>query len=168
MKNFDEWNILKKKIEKRSYIPPEVIESGQVYWFSFGLNIGKEIGGKNESFTRPAMIYKVITRTTFLVIPITTSENYNDEWHMSLFNHQNIKVFLCFNQVRVMDFRRMKNYMYSLNQIDLSRAIDQFENLFYIRTATDVAGDRDRRSDASAVALTNSISDKDILSNKNI
>ena len=65
MKNFDEWNKVKKKIEHRSYIPLEV-EVGQVYWFSFGLNVGKEIGGKNNSF-------RTYANTTLLVTILCNS-----------------------------------------------------------------------------------------------
>lgn len=166
MKNFDEWNILKKKIEKRSYIPPEMIELGQVYWFSFGLNIGKEIGGKNESFTRPGLIFKIITKTSYLIIPLTSSEYYNDQWHLEIINNKGEKNLACFNQIRVMDYRRMKNFIFSLNEKDLSKVIDQFQFLYLESTVADATGDRDRRSGASAVALNNSISDQNLLSNE--
>ncbi len=164
MKKYDDWSEKKKTLNNRSYIPPEV-KIGDVYWFSFGLNIGKEIDGKSNNYTRPAVIYKIITRTSFLVIPLTTSEYFYDSWHMEIINHKQEKTLLCFNNIRVMDFRRMKNFLFSLKENDLSKAIDHFNKLFCSSSATNVAGDRGLRPDASAVAPNTIITNVDILSN---
>lgn len=48
MKNFDEWNIIKKQIEKTDKIV-EFSET-EIWWTSIGLNIGDEEDGKNEKY----------------------------------------------------------------------------------------------------------------------
>lgn len=167
MKNFDEWNKVKKKIEHRSYIPPEV-EVGQVYWFSFGLNVGKEIGGKNNNFTRPGLVFKIITKTSYLIIPLTSSEYYNDQWHLEITNSKGEKNLACFNQIKVMDYRRMKTLIFSLNEKDLSKVIDRFRFLYLESTVACATGDRYSALTQVQEHFNHSVSDKVVLSNKTL
>lgn len=45
MKNYDQWNNLKKQLEERKEMPS--FHEGDVWWCSLGVNIGQEIDGKN-------------------------------------------------------------------------------------------------------------------------
>lgn len=85
MKDFDNWNKSKKKIDSRRYDSEE-----------------------SEYFSRPVYIYKKISKINFLVIPLTTSENYKDNWHMEINLESGRKSSLCFNQIKVLDFKRLK------------------------------------------------------------
>lgn len=70
MKNFDEWNFLKKKIEERYHVP--FSNKREIWWCSLGLNVGTEQDGKNELFERPVLILKVLNRATVRVVPLTS------------------------------------------------------------------------------------------------
>ena len=50
-KRFPEWMKLKEKLHRIGRI--RTIHEGEVWWAAVGENIGVEINGKNEGFTRP-------------------------------------------------------------------------------------------------------------------
>ena len=57
MKRFLEWIGLKERLHNAVHRPPLVSE-GDMWWVSFGENVGSEINGKSDKFTRPAIILK--------------------------------------------------------------------------------------------------------------
>ena len=69
---FDKWNSLKKNLDKKE----EIIQfyQGNVYFMSIGRNVGYESLGKNDLFLRPILVYKKLSKTTFLGISLTSKE----------------------------------------------------------------------------------------------
>ncbi|MFA5871014.1 MAG: hypothetical protein WC842_03995 [Candidatus Paceibacterota bacterium] len=57
-KDFDSWNIQKKKINTREKVI--FCNIREIWWCSLGVNIGSEEDGKNELFERPVLILKGI------------------------------------------------------------------------------------------------------------
>ncbi len=169
MKDFDNWNRSKKKIDSRRYESEEVenIFEGDVFWAYLGLNIGKEIDGKSEYFSRPVYIYKKINKINFLAIPLTTSENYKDDWHLEIELENGKKSSLCFNQIKVIDFKRIKKLICSLDN-DLVTKIQNRLDELYVKQQTRLTrvSSRDSRSVEGAGALDNSISDSKNKSSK--
>ena len=80
-KKFDRWNAEKKKIHDRSSAP--FAYPREMWWCSFGANVGAEIDGKNDNFERPALIVRVYNKDTMLVLPIT-SRSKNDTFHVAV------------------------------------------------------------------------------------
>ena len=69
---FYNWNKLKIKIhfsEQKKYF-----KQGEIWWCNVGQNVGVEINGKSEIFSRPVLIYKKFSTESFLAIPITTRQ----------------------------------------------------------------------------------------------
>ncbi len=56
-KHFQEWIILKERLELRIDAAPFVNE-GEIWWASIGENVGFEISGKSERFSRPVLIFR--------------------------------------------------------------------------------------------------------------
>ncbi|MGH1438362.1 MAG: hypothetical protein ACRBG0_28295 [Lewinella sp.] len=74
MKNFDLWNILKKKIhakERNIYV-----KERDVRFARLGINIGNEEDGKGASFQRPVLIIKRVGAMLF-VVPMSTGGKEN-------------------------------------------------------------------------------------------
>ena len=67
MKRFLEWIGLKEKLHSQDHEPPLVRER-DIWWVSFGDNVGSEINGKSKLFTRPGIILKKLSRKSFLVL----------------------------------------------------------------------------------------------------
>jgi len=60
LKRFLEWIGLKKKLDDITSEPPLVTER-DLWWVSFGENVGSEINGKSNLFSRPGLIYKKLS-----------------------------------------------------------------------------------------------------------
>jgi mRNA-degrading endonuclease toxin of MazEF toxin-antitoxin module len=70
-RDYDGWNIQKKQIEQTAR--QQIINTGQVWWCSVGVNIGHEEDGKNSLFERPVLIFRKYGPETFLGLPLSTS-----------------------------------------------------------------------------------------------
>lgn len=66
-KDFDSWHAVKKRIEAEEQ--KVYIRAGEIRWIAFGINIGSELDGKGDSFTRPGLIVHVIGSRLALVVP---------------------------------------------------------------------------------------------------
>ena len=54
---FDNWNNLKKRLHRGT--TPIYANTREIWWCSFGFNVGTELFGKNELFERPVLVLKV-------------------------------------------------------------------------------------------------------------
>ena len=103
IKDFDKWTAVKKRIQserRRVYF-----RSGEVRWCAVGVNIGSEIDGKGESFTRPVLILHVIGANLALVIPMTTKRKTYPGYFD--FEFQDKKHSLCVHQMRIVSSKRL-------------------------------------------------------------
>ena len=102
-KDFDKWNSVKKHIhsEERKIST----RAGEIRWVSCGINVGSEIDGKGESFTRPMLIIHVVGSVLALVIPLSTK--IKDIVGYIPFEFQGKKVSLCIHQMRTISQRRI-------------------------------------------------------------
>ncbi len=102
-KDFDQWNIKKKKLDtsKRNLF----FKEGEIWWCSLGVNVGEEVYGKGEYFRRPVVILKKLSSNSCVVMPTTTKER-NGTW----FHHLNIRNkdrWVIMNQMRFISGNRL-------------------------------------------------------------
>lgn len=71
-KNFDEWNRIKKEIEINS--KNILFKEGDIWWCTLGVNIRDESCGKGSRFSRPVLVVKKLSRTSFIGIPLSTQK----------------------------------------------------------------------------------------------
>jgi mRNA interferase MazF len=69
-KDFDSWNLLKKKIQIKNSVPS--FKSKEIWWCNLGINIGSEQDGKGLLFSRPVLVIKKISRQLFVGIPLSS------------------------------------------------------------------------------------------------
>ena len=87
---------LKKNLDKKE----EIIQfyQGNVYFMSIGRNVGYESLGKNDLFLRPILVYKKLSKTTFLGISLTSKEKEGTYYYsfltLMLVDHQMFFFFL--------------------------------------------------------------------------
>lgn len=99
---FDKWNILKKELNKKEIIK---FSQGNIYFMSIGKNIGMESYGKGDMFLRPVLVYKKLSKTMFLGIPLTSK--IKEGSYFFTFNYKKGKSSTAMlNQMRVFDIRR--------------------------------------------------------------
>ena len=71
-KDFDKWNEKKKQVHENRDAPGG--HQREVWWISFGVNIGVEIDGKNDTFERPGIVLRKFNNDMVWVIPVTSRE----------------------------------------------------------------------------------------------
>lgn len=101
-----------------------VFKQGEIWWCSLGFNLGEEIFGKGKMFTRPILIFKKFTGSSFLGLPLTT-HGKNGSWYVEI-NHGDRKSFVMLNQARILDKKRLVNRIGTLSQKDLEEVKKRF------------------------------------------
>lgn len=101
-KEFDKWNEIKKFIHEK---PDNFgVHEREIWWVSFGINIGVEIDGKSESFERPALILKKFNLQMACVLPATSRGK--DPRFYEKFLFENKEYFIVLTQPRTISTKR--------------------------------------------------------------
>ena len=122
LKNFLDWFNVKPKVDLSNHQPP-LIEEGNIWWCRIGENIGTKISGKGREYTRPVVIHTKFSRYLFLVIPLTTKlfhlngKSKEGDYYVKVIQNK-VEMLACLNQVRVVDYRRFKNKLGDLDEVD--------------------------------------------------
>jgi len=82
---------------------------------SIGKNIGSESYGKGKYFLRPVLVYKKLSKTLFVGIPLTSVKKDGD-CYFSFYYKQGVVSTAMFNQIRVFDIRRSKYLSGKINK----------------------------------------------------
>jgi len=102
-KDFDKWNEVKKHTDNND--TKVSIRAGEIRWVSFGVNVGSEIDGKGESFTRPGLILHVIGSHLAFVAPLSTK--VKEVAGYLPFNWKGTTTALCIHQIRTISQKRI-------------------------------------------------------------
>jgi mRNA interferase MazF len=126
-KDFEGWNRTKQKLDNRRTIP--VFHEREIWWVSIGINIGFEMYGKGEIFSRPVLIVKKFSPSTFLGVPLSTKMKNNEYYHPITFKGETTSAV--FDQVRTMDARRLADFIAKLPEVQFK----QIKNALLIKLA---------------------------------
>ena len=125
-KHFSEWMELKENVHIVGRIP--AIKEGEIWWSAIGENVGIEINGKSNAFSRPVLIFKKLSRLGFLGIPLT-SQHHDGDWYVK-FIFQNKQSVAVLSQVRVMSTSRLYRRMGTIPNSDLDLIRSGFSRLY--------------------------------------
>lgn len=67
---FDRWNEVKKRLHANNKTVN--FHERDVWWYAAGKNIGHEINGKGQRFSRPILIVRKYGRESFFGVPLST------------------------------------------------------------------------------------------------
>lgn len=93
-----------------------------------GENVGFEINGKSQLFSRPVIILKKLAKGFYLIVP-TTSQKRSGNWFVN-FKLQNVEETACFHQVRSIDYRRLSSKLGDLDDLDYKKVKEGFLKLY--------------------------------------
>lgn len=127
LKQFLQWISLKEKLHQNSAKPPFVAER-DIWWMSFGENIGSEINGKSSLFSRPGIVLKKLAQGFYLVAPTTTQER-SGTWYVEMM-YNGKRMFVCLHQIRAVDYRRLSSRMGRINEDDFRKVKKSFIKLY--------------------------------------
>lgn len=106
---------MKEKLHDHEHIPP-LFKEGEIWWSYFGENVGTEMNGKSDSFTRPIIILKKYDKYSFLAIPLTTRSK-EGSWYFA-FTHNQKKQTAVLSQARILNHKRLKELVGKLDSVD--------------------------------------------------
>lgn len=103
-KEFDQWNILKKKIHQEHLV--KFYHAREIWWCTLGINVGHEQDGNGEYFRRPVLILKGLGTDTCIVVPLTKSTSIHPlRPSIGVVDGKDACALL--SQIRVIDIRRL-------------------------------------------------------------
>lgn len=126
---YDKWNSLKKNINKKEY--KFYVKEREIYFMSIGHNIGYEAYGKDELFLRPVLVYKRLTHSTFIGIPLTSKPKEGSYYFK--FSYKKDKYsYASLNQIRVFDTKRTNYKSGRIKSEDFNKLCKQILDLLNI------------------------------------
>lgn len=126
MDEFERWNKLKIKTHKRKNI--KFYRDREIWWCRVGQNIGTEINGKSEEFTRPVLVLKSIHSNLLIGIPLTHTLREDSIYTSFYFKGDFHCVSLA--QIRSFDARRFTFRIGRVSKIVQKKIIDKLKSLF--------------------------------------
>ncbi len=112
-KDFNKWNEEKKNIHELG--TNKLYHTRDIWWCSFGVNVGFEQDGKNTDFQRPILILKGFSPNTCLVAPLTTSEEkHKYRIPVGLVAGKTAKAII--SQIKIVDTKRLVNKIAVLDE----------------------------------------------------
>ncbi|MCB0010742.1 MAG: type II toxin-antitoxin system PemK/MazF family toxin [Anaerolineales bacterium] len=105
--DFDKWNTVKKQLHGRK--KRSSFKDRDIVWCSIGMNVGNEVFGKSQDYTRPVLVVRRFNRDLFLGVPLTSTLSGSPYYHEITFKGNRQSVLL--RQIRTFDSRRVYNVM---------------------------------------------------------
>jgi mRNA-degrading endonuclease toxin of MazEF toxin-antitoxin module len=106
MKDFDQWNEIKKSIDGLKLDQDFLCHEKEIWWCSLGVNIGIEADGKNDSRERPVLILRVFNKEMVWVLPVTSSEKKLPFYYG--FDFKNQKQCVALTQIKTISTKRLR------------------------------------------------------------
>jgi len=114
IKHFDNWNKVKKKIDKNFKVPYFV--EREIWWCNAGVNVGFEEDGKGDNFNRPFLVITKFNNDLFLGIPLTTKIKDNKYYIKIDIDKQVVCAMI--SQVKSISTKRLYNKIGRLDKRD--------------------------------------------------
>jgi len=115
-KNFDQWNVQKKNINKQKQ--KVFFKERDIFYIALGKNIGFEQDGKKFDFVRPVIILRKFNNDIFLCVPLTTKAKDNQFHFNFMFDNKENRAIL--SQIRLVDAKRLINKKGVISQVDFN------------------------------------------------
>lgn len=123
---FDNWNKVKMHLELHGRQPNPA--QGEIWWAGVGRNLGSEINGKNEVFSRPILIYKKLSRYKYMAVPLTSKEHIGS-WYVNFVqNGKNQTAVL--SDARIMSIKRLYSRLGKVDESDMQKIRQAFIELY--------------------------------------
>lgn len=121
MDEFDLWNERKKEIAGKIPAADFCFHEREVWWCSIGKNIGSEQNGKNEGFERPVIVFRIFSKETMWVVPLTSKAQIIES--RKELQVQANKAFQTadISQMRLISSRRLSRYIDIVSYSDFQK-----------------------------------------------
>jgi mRNA interferase MazF len=124
-KSFDTWNTIKKNIESSTTVI--YANKREIWWCSFGLNVGTELCGKNELFERPVLVLNVFNKNTIQVVPLTSQVKTGRYFTPVTF--EEITSYASLSQVKTISTKRLSRKICRITTEEYNRVKEVYKQL---------------------------------------
>lgn len=125
---FDKWNAKKQEINLNiNQKKLAIFHERDVWWVSIGLNIGKEIYGKSNVFSRPVLVFKKFSSRLFIGIPLS-SKVLKGTWFMTINILGKRRTALLY-QLRLFDSLRLYSKIDKISDVDFTEVKEKTGSL---------------------------------------
>ena len=104
----DIWCNFKKALNEKNRASLYLNER-EVWWFSLGHNVGYELNGKKDDFSRPCVVLRKINRDRVFVVPLTSVDKSLSVHHLYVGEVSGRQAFAVLSQARTIDVKRIQN-----------------------------------------------------------
>lgn len=129
VKKFDEWNQRKKILNDRIIPDDFFVLEREIWWVSWGVNIGIEIDGKHDPFERPALVLKLCGYDGCLVLPISTKSKVGKGFYPLVYRNEKMTISLL--QIRFMSINRLLRLVRRMEEKEFLKIKKKFLRLVY-------------------------------------
>ena len=121
------WNT--KKIQTAN-LRPKSVKNGCIYWTKIGKNIGCEVFGKGDNFTRPVLVLMKFNagKSLFLGVPLTSKFKNSPYTHIFRDSNDKLQTALL-DQVRIFDTRRILSRCGNVDETEFKNIKDKLANI---------------------------------------
>ena len=127
-KLLEDWNIIKEDFHKTPNEKIQLLRQGEIWWVGVGENVGVEINGKSEYFSRPVLVLKKLSRYGFMGIPLTSQE-HSGSWYAKFAFQDKIQTAVL-SQARVYSTSRLYSRIGQIPNSDLEIVRTGFLKLY--------------------------------------
>jgi mRNA-degrading endonuclease toxin of MazEF toxin-antitoxin module len=124
-KDFDHWNRKKKELESRH--TELLFKTGDIWWCAVGVNVKDESCGKGDTFRRPVLVIRKLSRKSFIGIPLSTQKKVGS-WFIDITIHGEKRYALLY-QIRMFSTSRFQRRFAALDDTDFARVKEKLEAL---------------------------------------
>ena len=134
MKNFDDWNNLKKNLEisEKDFQGDFYFHEREIWWTSLGLNLGHEQDGKNINYERPVIILRKFNEHLCWIVPLTSKSKANVSFYHKLENNlaDETDSVAILSQIKLISSKRLLRKIGYATPSDFKMIVDKIRNLF--------------------------------------
>ena len=126
-KDYQKWMRKKAQIHNSGLF--RHVNEGDVVWVAVGENVGVEIDGKSDKYSRPVVVLKKHGAKCFSGIPLTTRTHHIGKQYMH-FVFQNREEVAGLSQVKLFDVSRVYSRKGELSKKDYTTIKERFLEYF--------------------------------------
>ena len=132
-RNYKDWMPVKEDIQRKGVL--RKFKEWEIWWCSIGENVGVEINGKGDKFTRPVSVYHKFSKYGFMGIPSTTKNHIAvaPDWYVN-FKFKGNDEYAALHQLERVSVFRLCRKMGELDDVDIAKIKAGFAKL-YIKNA---------------------------------
>jgi len=123
-----DWFLIKEDRHNTKPSKLRHIKEGEVWWVAVGENVGIEINGKSEYFSRSVVIFKKLSHLGFLGVPLST-QKHTGPWYVN-FRFQRKDICAVLSQIRVFSSARLYERMGHVAEDDMAKIKEGFRSLY--------------------------------------